>query len=171
MVIMLALLTLSGFILVSNLMGAKRPENPSSPAAQVNKPPDKLHPISIAPLPPANYKPSQDEGQMHDDLKQAQELLGTISAAITANDWANAQQALTQFQSKTQRLPAPQLHHPDISPILQDFFALYAVQLENALAQQNASQANFAINLLDGIVGEQRARLGTRVPLEFQRLR
>src|SRR5205085_2078162 len=94
-----------------------------------------------------------------------------ISAAITANDWANAQQALTRFQSKTQRLPAPQLHHPDISPILQDFFALYAVQLENALAQQNASQANFAINLLDGIVGEQRARLGTRVPLEFQRLR
>lgn len=172
MVIMLALLTLSGFILVSNLMGARRPENNQSRSAAQAKSPDKQHPLSIAPLPPANYKPSQDEGQMHTDLMRAQELLGAISAAMAVNDWANAQQALTEFQGKTQRLPAPQLHHPDISPILQDFFALYAVQLENALAQQNAPQASFAINQLYGIVGEQRARLGTRgVPLEFQRLR
>ena len=172
MVIMLALLTLSGFILVSNLMGAKRPENnPSGTAAQA-KSSDKQRPLSITLPPPANYKPSQDEGQMHADLVRAQDLLGTISTAMAANDWANAQQALTEFQSKTQRLPAPQLHHPDISPILQDFFVLYAVQLENALAQQNASQASFAINQLYGIVGDQRARFGTRgIPLEFQRLR
>src|SRR5437867_12334884 len=105
MVIMLALLTLSGFILVSNLMGAKRPENnPPRTAAQA-KSPDKQRPLSIAPLPPANYKPSQDEGQMHADLVRAQELLGTISTAMAANDWANAQQSFTEFQSKTQRLP------------------------------------------------------------------
>ncbi len=172
MVIMLALLTLSGFILVSNLMGAKRPENNPSRSADQPKVPNQQRPVSIPTLPPTNYKPSQDEGQMHSDLKTAEDLLGTISAAMASNDWGKAQQAFTEFQSKTQRLPAPQLHHPDISPILQDFFTLYAVQLETALTQQNAPQASFAINQLYGIVGEQRARMGTRgIPLEFQRLR
>lgn len=172
MVIALALLTLSGFILVSNLMGAKRPDNNRAPSATLAKSPDKRLPVSIPTLPPTNAKPSQDEGQMHADLVRAQELLGTISTTVAANDWAKAQQAFSEFQSKTQRLPAPQLHHPDISPILQDFFTLYAVQLESALGEQNAAQSNIAINQLYGIVGEQRARLGTRgVPLEFQRLR
>src|ERR1051326_8538678 len=172
MVIMLALLTLSGFILVSNLMGARRPENNSSRTAAPPTAPKIQGPVSIPTLPPTNHRTNQDEGQMHADLKRAQELLTTISTAMTANNRAGAQQAFTEFQSKTQRLPAPQLHHPDISPILQDFFTLYAVQLENAFAQQNASQASFAINYLSGIIGDQRARLGVRgVPLAFERLR
>src|SRR5437879_5593889 len=102
MVIMLALLTLSGFILVSNLMGARRPGDTSSGTAAPPKTPDKPHPVSIPTLPPSpSNKPNQDEGQMHADLKRAQELLSTISTAMTANNWANAQQAFTEFQTKT----------------------------------------------------------------------
>src|SRR5262249_25516020 len=128
--------------------------------------------LSISPLPPISYKPSQAEGQMHTDLVRAQALLDEMVGAVAANNWAQAQSLYAEFGRKTERLPAPQLHHPDISPVLQDFFGLYSVKLERAIAEQNAQDAGFALNQLYGIIGEQRARLGTRgVPLEFQRLR
>ena len=172
-VIILALLTLSGFILVSNLMGAKRPDNKVSPTTSIQpKVPNDKRPLPVGSVPPVMRKATQDEGQMHADLVRAQELLSTMSAAVAAKDWGKVQGAFTEFESKTQHLPAPQLHYPDISPILQDFFALYQVQLEHAINEQNVASAQLAVNQLYGIVGEQRVRLGTRgVPLEFQRLR
>ena len=88
---MLALLTLSGFILVSNLMGAKRTESNQPGAAAADAKSNSKRSIAIPPLPPPNYKPSQDEGQMHADLMRAQELLVVISASMAANNWKKAQ--------------------------------------------------------------------------------
>jgi hypothetical protein len=171
-IILLALLTLVGFILVSHLMGAKPSESASSPATATQTAAAHKPNASLSPFPPVGYNPSQAAGQMSADLARAQELLSQITAAVATNDWAQAQELFDEFERRTQRLPAPQLHHPDISPVLQDFFDLYDVQLERAIAEQNARQAGFAINQLYGIVGEQRARFGARgVPLEFQRLR
>jgi len=171
-VIILALLTLVGLILVSNLMGAKRSERDQSQVSTTQpKSPNKPQ-LSISPLPPIGYKPSQAEGQMHADLVRAQALIDEMAGAVAANNWPNAQSLYAEFQRKTEHLPAPQLHHPDISPVLQDFFDLYSVKLERALTEQNAQDVSLALNQLYGIVGEQRARLGARsVPLEFQRLR
>jgi hypothetical protein len=170
-IIGLVLLTLVGFILVSNLLGAKGvTSNKGGSPVPSPKPTSRPAQPAISPLP--SPKLSQAEGQMHTDLVRAQELLGNILAAIEASDWTAAQQAFAEFASKRLRLPAPQLRYPDISPVLQDFFDLYEVQLERAIAEQNAQQAAIALNQLYGIVGEQRARVGTRgVPIEFQRLR
>jgi hypothetical protein len=97
--------------------------------------------------------------------------LDQLNADIAGGAWDKANGHFNEFEQKMRLLPAPQLSHPDISPVMQDFFALYKVQLGRALGQQDAQQARFAINQLFGIVSEQRARFGTRgVPLEFQRL-
>ncbi len=169
-VFVISLLTLGGFVIVSNL--ASTPRSP----LQANNPPPKptvtTTPQTLtSPQPPVN-KTSQAEGQWRSDLGQAQTLLDQIAASISAGDWATAQTHYAGFSNKAKQLPAPQLNHPDISPVMQDFFALYKLQLGRSLNEQNVQQARVALNQLFGIIGEQRARFGVRgVPLEFQRLR
>jgi len=124
---------------------------------------------AVAPLAPSRANPT--DTQMRSDLTRAQALLDLINGAVASSDWEHARQNFAEFEQRTVRLPAPQLNHPDISPVMQDFFLYYKVQLSRGLAQQSAPQARFAANQLYGIVSEQRARMGTRgVPLEFQRL-
>ena len=174
-VVILALLTLSGLAIVSNLMGVRQSGGDARPSAGASAPAlgsrtASKPSLALSPLP--LYKPGQAEGEAQADLARAQSLLDSLAVAAAAQDWAQAEGLLAEFKQKTRRLPAPQLHHPDISPVLQDFFALYDVQLERAIAEQDAKRAAFALNQLYGIVGEQRARFGPRgLPLEFQRLR
>jgi len=169
-VFVISLLTLGGFAIVSNLASTQRlplPQKAAPPQPTVTTTPQAV----TSPLPPVN-KTSQVEGQWRSDLAQAQTLLDQISTSVIAGDWATAQTHFADFNTKAKQLPAPQLNHPDISPVMQDFFVLYKVQLGRALNEQNAQQARIALNQLFGIVGEQRARFSVRaLPLEFQRLR
>lgn len=169
-VFVISLLTLGGFVIVSNLASTQR--SPLQPNAAQPQPTVTMTPQTVAsPQPPIN-KTSQAEGQWRNDLSQAQTLLDQIAADVAAADWATALTHFAEFSGKARQLPAPQLNHPDISPVMQDFFALYKVQLGRALNEQNAQQARIALNQLFGIIGEQRARFSARgVPLEFQRLR
>ncbi|HMV85928.1 MAG TPA: hypothetical protein PLD20_16950 [Blastocatellia bacterium] len=169
MVVGILLLIFGGFVIVANLAGTQKspPVKPLSAQPTATSPPS----ASVSPQLPVN-KTSQTEGQWRSDLSQAQSLLDQLIADVSGNDWAAAQTHFTEFNGKTQRMPTPQLNHPDISPVMQDFFALYKIQLARALSEQNHQQARFSINQLFGIVGEQRARFSARgVPLEFQRLR
>jgi hypothetical protein len=169
-VFVISLLTLGGFAIVSNLASTQRlplPPKNTPPQPTVTTTPQ----VVTSPLPLAN-KTSQVEGQWRTDLAQAQTLLDQIAASVIASDWATAQTHFAEFNSKSKQLPAPQLNHPDISPVMQDFFVLYKVQLGRAINEQNAQQARITLNQLFGIVGEQRARFSVRaLPLEFQRLR
>ncbi len=169
----LLVLTLGGFVFISNLIGARKAVNNPSPLSTTqsqSKSKSQL-PISSS-LPSANGKAGGAEKRIQTNLAQAQELLVNLATAISINDWATAQQLLSGFESKTRQLPAPQLQNPDISPLLRDFFELYKVQLERAIVEQNAQQAEITINQLYGILGEQLARLSTSATsLELQRLR
>ena len=108
---------------------------------------------------------------MYSDLGQALVLLDQLRNTAMAGDWPGAQIFFNQFQLKTQQLPTPQLNHPDLSPVLQDFFTLYRVELARALNEQNLDNTRINLNQLFAIVSEQRTRLGTRgVPLELNRV-
>jgi hypothetical protein len=166
----LAALILFGFVIVSNFFGARRIEmrsgNPIVPPPLATVKPQ----ASITPTNPTN-RSNQVDVQLRSDLGQAESLLEQINIAVSTGDWDSAQKKSLEFERRTQRMPAPQLNHPDISPVLQDFFAFYRVHLGRAIVEQNAMEARFAVNQLFGIVNEQRARFGIRgVPVEFQRL-
>lgn len=169
-VFVISLLTLGGFAIVSNLASTQRlplPQTTAQPKPTVTTTPQAI----TSPQPPAS-KTSQAEGQWRSDLGQAQTLLDQIAASISTGDWATAQTHYADFSNKAKQLPAPQLNHPDISPVMQDFFSLYKLQLGRALNEQNTQQARVTLNQLFGIIGEQRARFSVRgLPLEFQRLR
>jgi hypothetical protein len=166
----LAALILVGFVIVSNFFGARRHEMRAGNSV-VPPPVATIKPqASVLPTTQTN-RSNQVDGQLHSDLGLAQLLLEQINIAVSTGDWAGAQSKSAEFERRTQRMPAPQLNHPDISPVLQDFFAFYRVHLGRAIVEQNAMEARFAVNQLFGIVNEQRARFGIRgVPLEFQRL-
>lgn len=163
------LLMLGGFVIVANLAGTQKlPPSKPSPA----QPTATLQPRAATSTQSATGKTSQTEGQWRTELSQAQTLLDQLTTDVSGSDWTAAQTHFAEFAGKMQRMPAPQLNHPDISPVMQDFFALYKIQLARALNEQNQQQARFSINQLFAIVGEQRARFSSRgVPLEFQRLR
>ncbi|MGH9846885.1 MAG: hypothetical protein ACREEM_49945 [Blastocatellia bacterium] len=167
-ILALAALTLAGFIVVFNLIGGRRSQSVSGGNVGAKIAPTAPPPVSA---PPAAGRSNPAEAQLRTDLSRARTLLNQLNDAVTVADWSAAQRHFAEFGQCTLRLPAPQLNHPDISPMMQDFFALYKVQLSRALAEQNANQARFAANQLFGIVSEQRARMGTRgVPIEFQRI-
>lgn len=168
----LAVLTLACLVLVSNLIGRRNPVRTAASPLPSPSPTAVPKTPAQTPTPAASaYKPSPAEAQIYAELVKAQDQLGKISTAVSTNDWAGARALFAQFGFKAHRLPGPQLHHPDISPVLQDFFDLYSVNLEQALNDQNARQAQFAANQLFGIIGEQRARFAGRgVPVEVQRL-
>jgi len=165
--IALAALTVAGFFILSKVITGQNTEkgqtqNPARPTPT---------PKPQATVSPTYIKGPITEYQLRDDLKQSQILLDQLKADIATGAWDKANGHFAELEQKTRILPAPQLNHPDISPVMQDFLALYKVQLGRALAQQDAQQARFATNQLFGIVSEQRARFGSRgVPLEFQRL-
>lgn len=168
-VVGILLLIFGGFVIVANLASTQKlpPLKPLQAQPTATSRPQTV----ISPQPLTN-KTSQAEGQWRSDLGQAQSLLDQLTADVSGSDWTAAQTHFSEFAGKTQHLPAPQLNHPDISPVMQDFFALYKIQLGRALNEQNQQQARFSINQLFAIVGEQRARFSSRgVPLEFQRLR
>jgi hypothetical protein len=167
-VITLALLTLGCLVLVSNLVGGKRLGLNS---ARLDANP-KLSTAPPARSPAAGSASGRTEDEAAVELADAQARLGRIAAAVEAGDWPGAKNLFADFGLKVGRLPAPQLHNPDVSPVLQDFFDLYSVNLDRALADEDARRSRLALNQLLGIVGEQRARFGVRgVPPEVNRLR
>ena len=168
--IALAALTVAGFFIVSNVITGQNHSDKAQTQNPTARPTATPKPQATA-SPPSVTKAPVTENQLREDLKQSQALLDQLNADIATGAWDKANGHFAEFEQKMGILPAPQLNHPDISPVMQDFFALYKVQLGRALALQDAQQARFASNQLFGIISEQRARFGTRgVPLEFQRL-
>ncbi len=166
--IVLAALTVAGFFIVSNVITGHM----NSDKGQAQNPTAKpTVPRRLLSPPPSVSKTPVTEVQLRENMLQSQVLLEQLSSDIETSAWDKANGHFAEFEQKMGVLPAPQLNHPDISPVMQDFFSLYKVQLGRALALQDAQQARFATNQLFGIVSEQRARFGTRgMPLEFQRL-
>ena len=167
--IALAAMTVAGFFIVANVItGHNYSDKPQTqnPAAKPSATPKPLATV----LPPVPKGPLT-EIQLRENLSQSQVLLEQLKTDISDSAWDKANGHFAELEQKMGILPAPQLNHPDISPVMQDFFALYKVQLGRAIGQQDAQQARFATNQLFGIISEQRARFGSRgVPLEFQRL-
>jgi hypothetical protein len=165
--ISLAALTIAGFFIVSNFIPFQKKAEQAQTQTPGAKPSATPRPLPTAS--PPGKAPS--EAQLRADLLQTQNLLDQLNADISTGAWDKANLHFAEIEQKTPLAPAPQLNHPDISPVMQDFFALYKVQLGRALALRDAQQARFAANQLYGIISEQRVRFGTRgVPLEFQRL-
>jgi hypothetical protein len=170
MMVALVALTLTGFVGVSRLLVPKTTEGSGKSVV--------FSAVSGTPRPAPSVSPSPgDKGrlsakEMAAALSEEQLLLEKITGAVSAGDWTEAGALFDEFQSKARRLPAPQLHFPDLSPLLQDFYDYYDVRLERTLAEQDARGAALALNQLYGIIGEHRARLEKRsVALELQRLR
>lgn len=166
----LAALTLSGFALVASYVS--KPAVPNPPQRPSPSPLLKpgASPLATA-TPSAQTRQMSAEKQMYYDLGQALALLDQLRDTAGAGDWPAAQNLFNQFQLKTQQLPAPQLNHPDLSPVLQDFFTLHRVELARALNEQHLANTRINLNQLFAIVSEQRTRLGTRgVPLELNRI-
>jgi hypothetical protein len=160
----LVLLTIGGLVLVSNFITEPKNSDDATRLAMSGTAAPKS-------LPTPTTRPISNAGQWAADLKRAQEQLLTLSDAIRNNDWGIAESLFVTFELKDRRLPTPQLKHPDISPILQDFFDLYVVQLERAINEKQAKPAQIAVNQMIGIVGEAKARFVPRsAPVEVQRL-
>jgi hypothetical protein len=158
-------LTLGSFALVSSYI-SKRPNRAAVPSTA-----PALRPVTATATPAVVNRPAVSDKQMYQDLSQAQTLLDQLRKTVLAGTWEEAQSQFDEFVQKTRQLPAPQLNQPDISPVIQDFFTLYRVELGQALREQHTINARFALNQLQAIVSEQRARLGTHgLPLEFNRL-
>ena len=160
----LVILTLGGLVLVSNLISEPKPSGEvTSSTAFVTGAPKSM--------PTPTPRPISTARQWAADFKRAQEQLKTLSDAIRNNDWGIAESLFITFELKDRRLPTPHLQHPDISPILQDFFDLYVVQLERAIHEKQAKSAQIAVNQMIGIVGEANARFVPRsAPVAVQRL-
>ena len=160
----LVLLTLGGLVLVSNFISEPKLGGETTRLAMGASGSPLL-------LPTPTTRPISNAGQWAADLKRAQEQLKTLSDAIRNDDWGIAESLFITFELKDRRLPTPQLRHPDISPIMQDFFDLYVVQLERAINEKQAKPAQIAVNQMIGIVGEATARFVNRTaPVEVQRL-
>lgn len=160
----LVLLTIGGLVLVSNFITEPKTSGEAARQALLNA-------TSPKPLPSVTSRPSSNAAQVPQDLKRAEEQLKTLSDAIKNNDWGIAESLYLTFELKDRRLPAPQLKHPDISPILQDFFDLYVVQLERSISEKQPKTAQIAVNQMIGIVGEAKARFVNRtMPIDVQRL-
>ncbi len=160
----LVLLTLGGLVLVSNFISEPKLGGETTRLAMGASGSPKS-------LPTPTTRPISNAGQWAADLKRAQEQLKTLSDAIRNDDWSIAESLFITFELKDRRLPTPQLRHPDISPIMQDFFDLYVVQLERAINEKQAKPAQIAVNQMIGIVGEATARFVNRTaPVEVQRL-
>lgn len=160
----LVILTLGGLVLVSNLISEpKHGGEEMRTTAMVSD--------SAKSMPTPTPRPISTARQWAADFKRAQEQLKTLSDAIRNNDWGIAESLFITFELKDRRLPTLHLQHPDISPILQDFFDLYVVQLERAIHEKQAKPAQIAVNQMIGIVGEANARFVPRsAPVEVQRL-
>ncbi len=160
----LVLLTLGGLVLVSNFISEPKTSGETARSAMAVT-------GSPKPLPTPTTRPLSNAGQWAADFKRAHEQLETLSDAVRNSNWGIAESLFITFELKDRRLPTPQLKHPDISPILQDFFDMYVVQLERAINEKQAKPAQIAVNQLIGIVGEANARFVPRaVPVEVQRL-
>ncbi|MBL8207524.1 MAG: hypothetical protein JNM09_25050 [Blastocatellia bacterium] len=158
----LVLLTLGGLVLVSNLISEPKKNAEILTQSGAGSP---------KPLPAPSSRPVSNAAQVTQDLKRAQEQLKTLSDTIRNDEWGIAESLFLTFELKDRRLPTPQLKHPDISPILQDFFDLYVVQLERAISEKQPKTAQIALNQMIGIVSETRARFVNRAaPVDVQRL-
>jgi hypothetical protein len=169
-IIVLAGLTLCSFALISSYVsmptkGPSAPQAATSPSVKAGVFP------SFATTPGLSARSTAVDKDLYHDLSRALALLDEMRKAVLAADWSAAQSFFGEFQQRTQRLPTPQLNQPDFSPVMQDFFTLYRVELARALHEQNDSNARFCLNQLYAILSEQHARLGTHgLPLELGRL-
>ena len=160
--VLLILLTFVGLIVVSNLISKKTQETALSAALIAATP-------KASTLP--SLRPLSSGANVAADLHFAQAQLDSLQEAINGNDWTKAQSLFAGFELKDRRLPTPQLRRPDISPLFQDFFDLYVVQLERAIAEKHTKNATFAINQLASIINETNTRFVKRpTPVEVQRL-
>lgn len=102
------------------------------------------------------------------DFRRALERLYALLDAADEGDWIRVRSCFQEFDHLMQALPSPGLKHPDVSVI--DFFDLYRVQLERALANEDVAGAVFACNQLGDILWDLRRQLGQAPLPELGRL-
>ena len=141
----LSLLIIGGLTLYACRNNTKRQPEPAAAPA----PPD------IKPHPPVHG----DKDQQIEVLKSAESAANSILSDIEVNDFESARQHLDTLQAAAGNLPGPQLSHPDISPMLGDFFQLYVVQLERSLNTEDKASARFEATVLLGVSRDFLGRL------------
>ena len=118
-------------------------------------PPPTVAAPDIKPHPPLHG----DKDQQIQVLKSAESAANSILSDIEDNDFESARQHLDTLQIAAGNLPGPQLSHPDISPMLGDFFQLYTVQLERSLNTEDKASARFEATVLLGVSRDFLGRL------------
>ncbi len=142
-----SLLLVSGILRMRAWMSVPRGEKPSSATVPDVSP--------EAPLP---------------DFRRALERLEALLDAANEGDWIRARSCFQEFEHFMRALPSPGLKHPDVSVALIDFFNLYRVQLERALAKEDVTGTVFACNQLGDILWDLRGQLGQAPLPELGRL-
>lgn len=112
-------------------------------------------PKASPPSPPT----ALDRGAARWDFYGAMNSLDSLSDALTEGDWDAAREFFAAFRQAVPNLPSPELKYPDISLALVDFFNFYQVELQRALAAEQANRAIFACNQLERIVWDWRVHL------------
>src|SRR5579871_3361472 len=126
-------------------------------------PPPNPPPKESKPLPPL------DKEHQIQILKDAHAAANNILNSIEEDDYEAARQQLEPLQIASKNLPSPQLSHPDISPVLGDFFQLYVVQLDRSLNTEEKADAKFEATVLFGISGDFLSRLQPGAVPELER--
>ena len=141
---LLCVLLVGGLTLYACRNNTKRAADPPAAAPPV-----------ITPHPPVHG----DKDQQVQVLKSAESAANAILSDIEENDFESARQHLDTLQAAAGNLPGPQLSHPDISPMLGDFFQLYVVQLERSLNTEDKASARFEATVLLGVSRDFLGRL------------
>lgn len=113
---------------------------------------------------PPSSPTAPDQTTTRWNFSDALNSLDSLSDALNEGDWDGARQLYAIFRQSVPGLPSPELKHPDVSLALVDFFTFYEIELERALAAQQANRALFAANQLGGIIWDLKIHL-TRTPL------
>lgn len=157
-------LTIVGLFGVSNLVSNEGPGTEAGGAGVHAGDTPRVLP-SAGVRKPSNVQPRTG------DLLKAKAQLADLRQAVKNSEWPRAQELMLSFELRDKRLPSAQLRHPDVSPLLQDFFDLYVVQLQRALNEKQPRQVDIALSQLNGILDETASRFGAQtVPVEIQRL-
>ncbi len=112
---------------------------------------------------------ADDDEHVIKNFDRALDELDEITSSCDREDWQVAGEHYEIFRQVTRKQPQPKLSHPDVSLALLDAFDLYNVQLEQAIADEDWTEATFASNQLTNILSDLITQLQTNNAMEARR--